>query len=112
MTIQEAAMITTQEVRAYTDTAKKVAELKRQLSDLEEVMKYHSKNLIEKVESGLSSPEGFAISIDVTLRRSPSWKEEFGSLAANFGLDPKIEQERVTESTPAKEYKKLVVLEI
>lgn len=105
-------MITHQEAKAYADTAKKVAELKRQLADLEEALKHRSKDLIEKVELGMASPEGFAISIDVTLRRTPSWKEEFGVLAVKVGLDPKVEQERVTESTPAKEYKKLVVLEI
>lgn len=104
-------MITTQEAQAYVATAKRVADLKRQLDELEEALKYRQAKLIEKVEAGAASPEGFAFSVNVTYRTAPSWKEEFGVLAVKFGLDPKAEQERVTQSTPAKASKKLVVLE-
>ena len=79
--------------------------LKKRLEQIDSELEALEQDLIERLEQGAEVKCRYPVSIKVTERRYPSWKDAF------IGIAGEQEAKRITESTAPTISKSLVVLE-
>lgn len=77
-------------------------DLQRRLDAIEAALSKSESQLIGLIESGITT-DAYSLGVAVTMKRFPAWKEAFIQRCGKAAADA------VTESTPAREYKKLVI---
>jgi hypothetical protein len=104
--IRDAALVALETKRARLDALKEeAANLRKELDKDEEA-------LMAALAQGASAPIGWALGIEETRAKSPSWKTEALALAIAAGQDPIAFEAEVRERTKEKVSRSLVVTKL